>query len=75
MSQYALERTKKTAQFVEIIYSRYFHKHVDHILRRNSWDIVSVLCYGVHLFKIRLRIFQFLKIDEHSYPYLIFSRQ
>ena len=42
MSQYALERTKKTAQFVEIIYSRYFHKHVDHILRRNSWDIVSV---------------------------------
>ena len=41
MSQYALECAKKSALFGEIIYSRYFHKHVDHIQRRNSWKIVS----------------------------------
>ena len=41
MSQYAQDSTKKSAQFVEIVYSWYFHKHVDHIQRRNSWDTVS----------------------------------
>ena len=29
VSQYALERMKKSTEFGEIIHSRYFHKHVD----------------------------------------------
>ena len=37
MSQNTPERMKNIYSFVEIIHSRYFHKHVDHIYRQNSW--------------------------------------
>ena len=33
------------------------------------------LFYSVYLIKTKLRIFRFLKVDEHSYPYLVFSCQ
>ena len=33
------------------------------------------LCFGIYLIKTKLRVFWFLKIDEHAYPYLVFSRQ
>ena len=74
MSQYVLERTKKIGSIWWIMYSRYFHKHVDHIQLKLLKNCVR-LSDRVYLIKTRKRVFQLLKIDEHSYPYLVFSRQ
>ena len=75
MSQYALEHTKK-------VYSMCLN-HLFQIFPQASRpasaskllnNCVS-LCYGVYLIKTKLGIFRFQKVDEHSYPYLVFSRQ
>ena len=40
MSQYTQNVPKDSTKLIEIIHSRYFNKHVNHIQCRNSWKIV-----------------------------------
>ena len=50
MSQLPQNIRKKSTQFVEIIHSKYFHKHVKNFVN---------LCNDIYLIKTRLLISQF----------------
>ena len=76
MSEYALERTKKVCaiclnHLFQIFPQARRPSSASQKLLKNCVN----LCYGVYRIKTKQRIFQFLKIDEHSYPYLVFSCQ
>ena len=70
MSQYTLERTKNLLNLLNHLFKIFPQAHQPY----SEWKLkIFSLCYGVYLIKIGLRIFEFLKIDEHSYPFLVFS--